>query len=90
SEGWMTDVVKHTSTADSKLTSSNLANDDSVVRAQCAVTLNAVCVGVEENVMNDMKVLEGKEIDSRKTTGGQVIEKPVWGLDCWTRFNVEK
>ena len=61
------------------------ASDDEVIRTQLESLLDILTVQVQDRVCNEQKVLHLPQLK----LGVDVIEAPVWGIDCYTRRMIE-
>ena len=98
SEAWMNSVVDETSRA----ARAALAADGGVIRAQVDATMNNLLIQVQDRVMTDKRILHQPELKSANWMGAdqsaaasmnaeelpEVVEQPVWGIDCYTRRNI--
>ena len=73
-----------------------LAADEGVVRAQVQATMQNLLIQVQDKVMTDAGILKAEELrvanwessSSDKHGTPELVEQPVWGIDCYTRRNV--
>ena len=103
SEGWMKSVMNETTDNEQQKAARALACDDGVIRAQVAASMNWLLIAVQDRVMTEMGVLEQQELRSANWNAqsegtvhaplnddisAQIVEQPVWGIDCYTRKNI--
>ena len=126
SEAWMKSILSGTGGKKKKKeqeAAMALAEDDGVIRAQVATTMESLLIAVQDRVMTDAAVLqqpelrsanwevdqtateseiekecvekqnltEDEDLDAMETSSDsmpEVIEQPVWGIDCYTRRNI--
>lgn len=104
SEGWMKSVLCESSQEkERKGTTENrsnneakaaelLASDQGVVRAQVQATMQHLLIQVQDKVMTDQGILRGQELRvanwENSLPDPELVEQPVWGMDCYTRRNV--
>lgn len=75
-----------------------LAADNGVIRAQVAASMSSLLIAVQDKVMTETGVLKQPELKSANWCSDrenhptdakpEVVEKPVWGIDCYTRRNI--
>lgn len=102
SETWMRSVVDETAANDKftkkvkKKQKDAISADDEVIRAQISATMQSMLIAVQDKVMTNQKVMHQPELHSEnwlresKEEGieSDIIEQPVWGIDCYTRKNI--
>ena len=80
-----------------KKTAQLLAADQGVVRAQVQATMQHLLIQVQDKVMTDKCILKGQELrvanwgnssPNKPTASPELVEQPVWGIDCYTRRNI--
>ena len=76
-----------------------LSADEGVRKAQVNATMQRLLIGVQDKVMTDANVLQEPELKSANWLSGEpdspstvaqpdIVEQPVWGIDCYTRKNI--
>lgn len=81
-----------------------LSSDDGVIKAQVAASMQSLLIAVQDRAMTENGVLEQKELRSANweygiekvgeqvvnsgTSNPEIVEQPVWGMDCYTRKNI--
>lgn len=102
SETWMRSVVDETTANDKsnkkvkKKQKDSVSADDEVIRAQVSARMQSMLISVQDKVMTNAKVMHQPELHSenwlRETktedVKSDIIEQPVWGMDCYTRRNI--
>lgn len=63
----------------------NIVDENSIIDWQVNSCMEHLIGAVEDRVCNDLGVLERGPIG----LGPQLMEAPVWGIDCYTRRNIE-
>ena len=86
SEGWMNHINKF----DNDNEGVEISSDAAVIRTQVSGLVNWMVVQTEERILNASGVLSAPEITSSTSGMHEVWERPVWGIDCWTRNNIER
>ena len=80
-----------------KRTAQLLAADQGVVRAQVQATMQHLLIQVQDKVMTDKCILKGQELrvanwgnssPNKPAASPELVEQPVWGIDCYTRRNI--
>lgn len=104
SETWMQSVVDETGSGGKQKTNEKqaalaLSADEGVRRAQINATMQSLLIAVQDKVMTERKVLQERELNSanwlldesdRSSSDPEpeIVEQPVWGIDCYTRKNI--
>jgi len=63
----------------------NSASNDEVIRTQLESYLDILIGRVQDRVCTELGVLTKNTL----TLGVDILEQPVWGIDCYTRTNIE-
>jgi hypothetical protein len=83
---------------DARQAAQALAADDGVIAAQVNATMQSLLIAVQDRVMTESGVLHQSELRSANWVNDEgslsfdsrpeLVEKPVWGMDCYTRRNI--
>ncbi|KAG7356205.1 SET methyltransferase domain containing protein [Nitzschia inconspicua] len=100
SEGWMKAMLNDAHISNEQQSAAiALSSDEGVIKAQVAASMETLLMAVQDRVMTEKGVLEQPELKSanwecktddasEKSAVAEIIEQPVWGMDCYTRRNV--